>query len=70
MQASAICDLALLKVGCTLSKDIHDFIDEAKANQSIRHFEKTWHNQDKQYSAQPMLNNWSDNKEIKHLITL
>lgn len=58
------CYLALLKVGCTLSKDIHDFIDEAKAHQSIHHFEETYHNQDKQYSAQPMLNNWSDNKGI------
>ena len=58
------CYLALLKVGCTLSKDIHDFIDEAKAHQSIHHFEETYHNQNDQYSAQPMLNNWSDNKEI------
>lgn len=58
------CYLALLKVGCTLSKDIHDFIDEAKAHQSIHHFEETYYNQDKQYSAQPMLNNWSDNKGI------
>ena len=58
------CYLALLKVGCTLSKDIHDFIDEAKAHQSIHHFEETYHNQNEQYSAQPMLNNWSDNKGI------
>ena len=50
------CYLALLKVGCTLSKDIHDFIDEAKAHASIHHFEETYHNQNKQYSAQPMLN--------------
>ena len=59
------CYLALLKVGCTLSKDIHDFIDEAKANQSIHHFETSYHNQNDQYSAQPMLNNWSDNDVIK-----
>ena len=54
------CYLALLKVGCTLSKDIHDFIDEAKANQSIHHFEETWHNPNDQYSAQPMLKNWNE----------
>ena len=54
------CYLALLKVGCTLSKDIHDFIDEAKAHQSIHHFEERSHNQTDQYSAQPMLNNWSE----------
>ena len=60
------CYLALLKVGCTLSKDIHDFIDEAKAHQSIHHFEETYHKQNKQYSAQPMLNSWSDN--IRNLI--
>ena len=59
------CYLALLKVGCTLSKDIHDFIDEAKAHQSIHHFENTWHNQTDQYSAQPVLNNWRDNQEPK-----
>ena len=58
------CYLALLKVGCTLSKDIHDFIDEAKAYQSIHHFEETYHKQNEQYSAQPMLNSWSDNKGI------
>ena len=49
------CYLALLKVGCTLSKDIHDFIDEAKAHASIHHFEETYHNHSDQYSAQPML---------------
>lgn len=54
------CYLALLKVGCTLSKDIHDFIDEAKAHQSILHFEEKWHNQNDQYSVQPMLNNWNE----------
>lgn len=59
------CYLALLKVGCTLSKDIHDFINEAKAHQHIHYFEKTYHNQDKQFSAQPMLKNWSDNKVIR-----
>ena len=58
------CYLALLKVGCTFSKDIHDFIDEAKAHQSIHHFEERYHNQNDQYSAQPMLNNWSDNKGV------
>ena len=50
------CYLALLKVGFTLSKDIHDFLDETKANQLIHHFEETYHNQNEQYSAQPMLN--------------
>ena len=59
------CYLALLKVGCTLSKDIHDFIDEAKAHQSIHHFENSWHNQTDQYSAQPVLNNLRDNQEPK-----
>lgn len=59
------CYLALLKVGCTLSKDIHDFIDETKAHQSIHHFETSSHNQNDQCSAQPMLNNWSDNKVIR-----
>lgn len=54
------CYLALLKVGCTLSKDIHDFIDEAKAHASIHHFEEKWQNQNEQYSAQPMLNNWNE----------
>ena len=53
------CYLALLKVGCTFSKDIHDFIDEAKAHQSIHHFEEKYHNQNEQYSAQPMLKNWN-----------
>ena len=38
------CYLALLKVGCTLSKDIHEFIDEAKAHASIHHFETSSHN--------------------------
>ena len=55
------CYLALLKVGCTLSKDIHDFIDEAKAHASILHFEEKWQNHSEQYSAQPMLKNWSEN---------
>ena len=58
------CYLALLKVGCTLSKDIYDFIDEAKAHNSIQHFEETYHKQNEQYSAQPMLNNWSDNEGV------
>ena len=55
------CYLALLKVGCTLSKDIHDFIDEAKAHASIHRFEEKWQNHSEQYSAQPMLKNWSEN---------
>lgn len=59
------CYLALLKVGCTLSKDIHDFLDEAKAHQSIHHFEDTYYNHNAQYSAQPMLKNWSDKKGVK-----
>jgi hypothetical protein len=59
------CYLALLKVGCTLSKEIHDFIDEAKAHASIHHFENTSHNQTDQYSAQPVLNNLRDNQEPK-----
>ena len=59
------CYLVLLKVGCTLSKDIHDFIDEAKAHQSIHHFEETYHKQNEQYSGQPMLKNWSDKKGVK-----
>lgn len=59
------CYLTLLKVGCTLSKDIHDFIDEANAHASIHHFEEKYHNQNEQYSAQPMLNNWNDNKVIR-----
>lgn len=49
----------------TLSKDIHDFIDEAKAHQSIHHFEETYHKQNEQYSGQPMLKNWSDKKGVK-----
>lgn len=53
------CYLALLKVGCTLSEDIHDFIDLAKAHASIHNFEETWHNPNDQYSAQPMLQNWN-----------
>ena len=51
------CYLALLKVGCTLSKDINDFIDEAKAHASIHHFEDTYHNPTDQYSAQAIWNN-------------
>ena len=54
------CYLALLKVGCTLSKEIHDFIDEAKAHQSIHNFEEKSHNQNEQYAAQPMLKNWNE----------
>ena len=54
------CYLALLKVGYTLSKDIHEFIDEAKAHQSIHHFEETYHNQNNQYSAQTILKNWNE----------
>ena len=61
------CYLALLKVGCTISKDIHDFIDEAKAHVSIHHFEETYHNQTDQYSAQPVLNNLRDNQESKSI---
>ena len=57
------CYLALLKVGCTLSKEIHDFIDEAKAHASIHHFEEKWHNPNDQYSAQPVLNGWNDNSK-------
>ena len=59
------CYLALLKVGYTLSKEIHDFIDEAKAHASIHHFEEKYHNQTDQYSAQPVLNNLRDNQESK-----
>lgn len=55
------CYIALLKVGCTLSKDIHDFIDETKAHASIHHFEEKWQNHSEQYSAQPMLKNRSEN---------
>ena len=58
------CYLALLKVGCTLSKDIHDFLDETKAHEFIHHFDEKWQKQNEQYSAQPMLDNWSDNKGI------
>ena len=58
------CYLALLKVGYTLSKDIHDFIDEAKAHASIHHFEETYHNHNDQYSAQPMLKKWNENNEM------
>ena len=58
------CYLALLKVGCTLSKEIHDFLDETKAHEFIHHFEERWQKQDEQYSAQPMLNNWSDNTSV------
>ena len=54
------CYLALLKVGCTLSQDIHDFIDEAKAHASIHHFEEKYHNPTDQYSAQPIWNNWTE----------
>ena len=54
------CYLALLKVGYTLSKDIKDFLDEANAHASIHHFEASYHNQNDQYSAQPMLNNWNE----------
>ena len=54
------CYLALLKVGYTLSTDIHEFIDEAKAHQSIHNFEETYHNQNDQYSAQPIWNNWTE----------
>lgn len=45
--------------------DIHDFLDEAKAHQSIHHFEERYHNPNKQYSAQPVLNNLRDNQEPK-----
>ena len=58
------CYLALLKVGCSLSKDIQDFIDEAKAHQSIHHFETKSHDQNDQCSAQPMLKKWSDNNGV------
>ena len=54
------CYLALLKVGCTLSKDIYDFIYEAKAHASILHFEEKSHNQNDQYSAQTILKNWNE----------
>lgn len=59
------CYLALLKVGCSLSKDINDFIDEAKAQQSIHHFEAKWQKHNDQYSSQSMLNNWSE-RIVKH----
>ena len=54
------CYLALLKVGCTLSKDIYDFIDEAKAHQSIHHFENTSHNPTEQYAAQAIWSDWNE----------
>jgi hypothetical protein len=60
-EADAILIVRELSI-CTLSKDIHDFIDEAKAHQSIQHFEETYHNQNDQYSAQPMLNNGNEDK--------
>ena len=63
------CYLALLKVSCTLSKDIHDFIDEAKAHASIHYFEEKWHNQNDQYSVQPMLNNWNEQKNDFKVLT-
>ena len=63
------CYLALLKVGYTLSEDIHNFIDEAKAHTSIHHFENTWHNQNDQYSVQPMLNNWNEDKTVNRIKT-
>ena len=53
------CYLALLKVGCSISKDIQDFLDEKNAHESIHHFEEKWKKQNEQYSAQPVLNNWS-----------
>ena len=58
------CYLALLKVGCSISKDIQDSLDEKNAHESIHHFEAKWQNHNDQYSAQPMLNNWSDNKGV------
>ena len=54
------CYLALLKVGFTLSKDIHDFIDEAKAHASILHFEEKYLNPTDQYAAQTILKNWNE----------
>ena len=63
------CYLALLKVGCTLSEDIHDFIDEAYAHASIHNFEEKYHNQNDQYSAQPMLNNWNEDKGVNESLT-
>ncbi len=57
--------LALLKVGCSLSKDIHDFIYEAKAHASIHHFEDTSHHPNEQYAAQTILKNW--NRRMKEL---
>lgn len=33
----------------------HDFLDEAKSHASIHHFEEKYHNQNDQYSAQPMV---------------
>lgn len=54
------CYLALLKVGCTLSKDIKDFLDEAKAHASIHHFENTSHNPTEQYAAQAIWSDWNE----------
>lgn len=59
------CYLALLKVGCSISKDIKDFLDEAKAHQSILHFEEKCQKQNEQYSAQAIWNNWSE-RIVKH----
>ena len=58
------CYLALLKVGCTLSIDIHDFIDETKAHASIHHFEEKYHKPNEEYAAQPMLKKWNENNEM------
>jgi hypothetical protein len=33
----------------------HDFLDEAKAHQSIHHFGEKYHDQNEQYYAQPMV---------------
>lgn len=52
--------LALLKVGCTFSKDIHDFIDEAKAHQSIHLFAEKWQQQNEQYAVQKIMKKWSN----------
>ena len=54
------CYLALLKVGCTISKEIHDFIDEAKAHVSIHHFEEKYHNPTEQYAAQAIWSDWNE----------
>lgn len=58
------CYLALLKVGGTLSKDIYDFIDDAKAHQSIHNFEEKYHNQNDQYTAQTILKNWNERLKV------